>query len=151
METRLEVNFPFDSDAIKHLYADKGDLKLASPKSNYPFDKEEWCRQFEFNSENCSLIYKFDHKVIGHLAILENAEEIYLCYVIIQNEFRGKGLAEKMILEAEEFCRLNYHHKDIFLNVNKENLRALRLYKKLGYVSFDDNSENYKMVKRLKR
>jgi ribosomal protein S18 acetylase RimI-like enzyme len=150
METLLEVNSPFDPDAIKHLYRDKGELRLASPKSKYPFNNEEWSKQFDLNSENCSLVFKCLGTVIGHLAILTNAEEIYLCYVIIDNNFRGKGLGEKMILEAEEFCRLNYPHKDLFLNVNKDNLIALNLYKKLGYISFDENSENFKMVKRLK-
>jgi ribosomal protein S18 acetylase RimI-like enzyme len=56
-----------------------------------------------------------------------------------------------MIQLIEEFCRLNYPHKELFLNVSKDNVIAIKLYEDLGYSSYDDSDDKYRMVKKLKR
>ena len=150
-ELEIKVNLPFEARLISHLYSDAQDLKLAFPKAKFPFYPKEWEEQFPSNSENCSLLFMLQNKVIGHTAILLSHEDLYLCYVILQKDLRRNGLAKKMILLSEEFCRLNYDHKDLFLNVGKENIFAQKLYQSLGYVIFDEFEGNDKMVKRLKR
>ena len=41
-ELEIVVNDPFQASQIKHLFTDRKDLKLASPKSKFPFCEEEW-------------------------------------------------------------------------------------------------------------
>jgi ribosomal protein S18 acetylase RimI-like enzyme len=146
----IVVNDPFQASLIKHLFTDRQDLKLASPKSKFPFCEEEWEAMFAQDPENCSLLFKHHDKTIGHISFLPNGEDIYLCYVILLPEFRGKNVAEKMIIQAEEFCRLNYSHDELHLNVNKENLRAQKLYLKLGYSFHSEQDEKFKMKKQLR-
>lgn len=149
-EVEVVVNSPFQANLIKSLYNNQGDLKLASPYSKFPFCVEEWETNFARDPENSSLLFKYQGQIIGHIALLPKDENLYLCYVILLPEFRGRKFAEKMILEAEEFCRLNYPHHDLHLNVLKDNLRAIKLYEKLGYVVYLEQEERFKMVKHLK-
>ena len=144
------VNDPFQARLIKHLYIDKNDLKLASPNAKFPFCEHECEADFAMNSENSSLLFKYQGQIIGHIAFLPKAEDIYLCYVILLPDYRGKNVAEDMITQAEEFCRLNYPHHELHLNVNKENPRAKKLYEKLGYMTYAELDDKFKMVKRLK-
>jgi ribosomal protein S18 acetylase RimI-like enzyme len=144
------VNEPFQAGMIKHLFTNKEDLKLASPKSKFPFCEDEWEALFAQDPENSSLLFKLQGKIIGHIAFLPKAEDLYLCYVILLPEFRGKGIAEKMMTEAEEFCRLNYPHPELHLNVKKDNLRAIKLYLKQGYETYAEQDENFKMKKKLR-
>jgi len=150
MELEVVVNWPFQASLIKHLFTDRQDLKLASPKAKFPFCEMEWEAEFATDSERSSLLFKFQGQTIGHIAFLPNAEDLYLCYVILLAPFRGKKVAEKMIIEAEEFCRLNYAHNELHLNVNKENERAKKLYAKLGYVTYAEQDEKIKMKKKLR-
>lgn len=149
-ELEVVVNDPFQASLIKHLFTDRTDLKLASPKSKFPFCEEEWEALFAQNAENSSLLFKLQGKVIGHIAFLPKEEDLYLCYVILLPEFRNKSLAEKMMTQAEEFCRLNYSHDELHLNVKKDNFRAIKLYLKLGYETYATQVENFKMKKRLR-
>jgi ribosomal protein S18 acetylase RimI-like enzyme len=144
------VNDPFQASLIAPLYASQEDLKLASPLSKFPFCIDEWEESFAKDPENSSLLFKIEGKIIGHIALLPKAEDLYLCYVILSPEYRGKNIAEKMIKEAEEFCRLNYPNLELFLNVSRENARAKKLYEKMGYVTYQELEEKFKMVKRLK-
>lgn len=144
------VNDPFQASLIAALFTIQEDLKLASPYSKFPFCEEEWAAHFAKDPENSSLLFKYQGKIIGHIALLPTGEDLYLCYVILLPEYRGQNFAEKMMTETEEFCRLNYPHTDLYLNVKKENTRAKKLYEKLGYVICAELEEKFRMVKRLK-
>jgi ribosomal protein S18 acetylase RimI-like enzyme len=149
-ELEVVVNEPFQAGLIKHLFTNKEDLKLASPKSKYPFCEDEWEALFAHDPENSSLLFKLRDEVIGHIAFLPKDTDLYLCYVILLPEYRGMAIAEKMMTEAEEFCRLNYPHHELYLNVKKDNLRAIKLYIKLGYATYAEQDENFKMKKKLR-
>lgn len=149
MKLEVVVNDPFDAAKIKHLFSDRGDLQLAAPRSHYPFDEDQWAQRFGKHPENCSLLFYLNDQVVGHTSFLPTSELLYLCYVILLPELRGKSVATEMIRLSEEFCRLNYPHEVLHLNVNKGNDRARRLYEKLGYVKVDEIKDKVKMMKRL--
>lgn len=144
------INEPFDAQLIKDLYQNQQDLSYAWPKARYPFFEKQWSEQFPRLSNNTSLVFKLGEQIIGHVAILVNPDEIYLCYVILHPSFRGKGLAEKMIYEAEMFCRLNYPYDELYLNVEKNNPRAKKLYEGLGYKICEETDLKFTMKKPLR-
>jgi len=150
IELEVAVNEPFQARLIKHLYADPTDLKLAFPNSKIPFCELEWTALFAKDPENSSLLFKHQDQIIGHIAFMPKAEDIYLCCVILLKEYRGKNFAEKMITQAEEFCRLNYPHLELFLNVDKKNVRAHKLYAKLGYKVWFESDDKMGMKKALR-
>lgn len=149
-ELEVFINGPFDAQLIKDLYRNQQDLNYAWPKARYPFSEKQWRDQFPPSSNNSSLVFKIGNQIIGHIALLANPDDIYLCYVILHPDFRGQGLAEKMIFEAEMFCRLNYPYDELHLNVEKNNPRAIKLYKRMGYKVCDETNVKFTMKKPLR-
>ncbi len=149
-ELEVVVNDPFQASLIKPLFQTKEDIKLASPHFKFPFYEKEWEASFSHNPQNSSLLFKLNEQIIGHIAFLPNGEDLYMCYVILLGEYRGQRLAKKMITLAEEFCRLNYTHQELYLNVEEKNLKAKNLYEKLGYETLAHELKKIKMKKQLR-
>lgn len=147
----IVINEPFQADLLQHLYQNQQDLEKAHPDAKYPFCPKEWEEIINRDSANTSILFKRNHKVIGHLAFLINGEYLYLCFVIIERQHRNQKLAKEMISMSEEFCRLNFSHKELYLNVHKENTTALGLYKSMGYQVTNQHKMKTTMKKRLKK
>ena len=80
-----------------------------------------------------------DDKIIGSVCIkdLENAkllDEIYL-----EKEFRNKGIGTDIIRTIIE------NNKNVYLWVYKENIKAVSLYKRLGFKIIDETESRYYM------
>ncbi len=149
-ELEVVVNDPFQASLIKPLFQTKEDIKLASPLFKFPFWEKEWEASFSRDAQNCSLLFKLNEEIIGHIAFLPGGEDLYMCYVILLNKYREQKLAKEMITLAEEFCRLNYPHQDLYLNVEEKNLKAKGLYEKLGYETVAHEFKKFKMKKQLR-
>lgn len=81
--------------------------------------------------------------------MLVKDELLFLCFVVLSPQWRGKKLGCEMLRETEEFVRLNYTHRDLFLHVNKSNERARKLYESSGYQKVWENSDKIQMKKNL--
>ncbi len=150
LELEIVINEPFQAGLIKPLFQTKEDIKLASPLFKFPFNEKEWEASFSHDPQKSSLLFKLNKQIIGHIAFLPNGEDLYMCYVILLDQFRGQKLAKKMITQAEEFCRLNYPHQELYLNVEEKNLKAKSLYEKLGYETLTHELKKFKMKKKLR-
>ena len=80
-----------------------------------------------------------DDKIIGSVCIrdLENAkllDEIYL-----EKEFRNKGIGTDIIRKIIE------NNENVYLWVYKENIKAVLLYKRLGFKIIDETEFRYYM------
>ena len=51
----------------------------------------------------------------------------------VGRDFRRKGIAEKLVNEAERMVRCEWGYSDCYLYVEERNKAAVRLYQKLGY------------------
>lgn len=62
--------------------------------------------------------------------------------VAVSREYRRKGIAEKLVKEAERISRKEWGYNQVFLYVEERNVPAVRLYQKLGYrkVWVDDDA-----------
>ena len=65
------------------------------------------------------------------LASFDDAE---ITEVFVEEKFRRKGLASKMITFAENYCRENYMLHSFELLTGKENTPAQKLYRSIGYI-----------------
>lgn len=145
------VNDPFDGELLKDLFLTEADLKFTNPNASFPYNPQEWAGFICKHPDNCSLIFKLEDKIVGHTSLLLKEDHLFLCFVILHPDQRGKKLADEMILQTEEFCRLNYPHLEIFLNVSKKNDRARKLYSKLGYEVSAELETKFQMRKSLIR
>ena len=85
-----------------------------------------------------------DDKIIGSVCIrdLENAkllDEIYL-----EKEFRNKGIGTDIIRKIIE------NNESVYLWVYKKNIKAVLLYKRLGFMIIDETESRYYMEYNVK-
>ena len=111
-------------------------------------DEKENINEYVITSVN--EIYKdyyniiIDDKIIGSVCIrdLENAkllDEIYL-----EKEFRNKGIGTDIIRKIIE------NNESVYLWVYKENIKAVLLYKRLGFKIIDETEFRYYMEYNVK-
>jgi len=63
----------------------------------------------------------------------------YMSNLAVLKEFRGRGLGQRLIVEAERQAKTLMRSKEVVLLVNAQNCPARQLYEKLGYCSvFED-------------
>lgn len=62
-----------------------------------------------------------------------NKGDYYISNIAIYSEFRGKGLGRELIKKVEEDAKRKYSKK-VVLDVEKENIRAIKFYTELGYI-----------------
>ena len=86
-------------------------------------------------SENASFISaKYDDNYIGVCAFYINDvnREYYIPYVCISTSYRNMGIASKMF---DEICKNADSNKfDISLEVRNDNVNAMNLYRKYGFI-----------------
>ncbi len=59
----------------------------------------------------------------------------------VGKKFRRRGLAEDLVKAAEELARKEWGYDECYLYVEKQNIAAMKLYRKLGYVpQWEDGS-----------
>jgi len=77
-----------------------------------------------------------DEKLIGFLACYANnlkTKEAFITMISVLPEARGRGIATKLLGNAREHCK-NEGFKALYLEVRVDNMGALRLYHRLGYL-----------------
>ena len=80
-----------------------------------------------------------DNKVIGCLLLTNKDDNILLDEIYIEQEYRNKGIGTDIIKNV-----IN-ENDIIYLWVYKENVKAISLYKKLGFNVIDETDSRYYM------
>ncbi len=85
------------------------------------------------NNQNILLLYKEENKPIGYIFAKRIDKKYLIDGLYIDNNFRNKGIATKLIKEIiKEIYLLGDF--EIFINVLKENKVAVNLYKNIGFI-----------------
>lgn len=127
-------NHPIDFAPLKKLYSDWNDLQKAWPGAKYPLSIEEWTIFFKTSYEYASLLFKYKETIIGHLILkAQDEKQLYICFVILDKKFRGQGLVYEMLRLTEQFALVNFKHDSLWLQVDPQNIPAIKAYKKFGF------------------
>jgi RimJ/RimL family protein N-acetyltransferase len=130
----LVINDPIDYDLLKMLYSDKEDLARAWPKAKFPLCSAEMSRWLGAGVKPVSLLFKCNDSFIGHVVLRSNDQnQLFLCFVLLNKQFRGQGLIYQVLSKVETFVSKNFVEKEIYLHVDPNNHAALRAYEKQGY------------------
>lgn len=96
---------------------------------------------------NASFVVAESEDISGLIAFYINDREdsLFVPYVCVDKMYRGTGLADRMMAalcaKADELCY------SISLEVRNDNLRAMRLYERYGFVKEADCVEKCRMVR----
>ena len=132
-------------------------LKLEQSGFGSDSFKKSQLQRLVSNSTSTILIDEESDKIVGSIIILHRIkcknDRIYS--LVVLPEFRGKGVANKLIASAESLAK-SKGKSAITLEVREDNPSALSLYKKLGFEEFSrlpnyyhDKSQAIHMIKAI--
>jgi RimJ/RimL family protein N-acetyltransferase len=112
------------------------------------------------NSKRLRILFyiKYNNTFIGHFELTnysKNNKNIEITY-ILRGVRKYKGIMSSAIYSFSKFLELHFKFKNIFIKVKKDNLHAIRFYKKNCYKIYKSNKEilvfrfNYKKEKNFK-
>lgn len=80
------------------------------------------------------IVIRQNNKIIAYLIISkrENSKQIRIYSIAIAPKARGLGLAKRLMNYAEDVCKKESKER-ISLEVSKENIPAINLYRSFGY------------------
>ena len=76
------------------------------------------------------LVYIYENNVIAFCYYYEIYDKLEISYIFVKEEFRNKKIASKLIKYLIENNKDKYN---ITLEVKKDNINAIKLYKKFGF------------------
>lgn len=134
--THRNVDFR-DLEIICRFPQDENELFFMFPKANYPLTIEQL--QASIDSRYDSTVIIVDNQVIGFANFYEaNMDEhCSIGNVIINPDYRGKGVGKYLIQTMENIAINKYNVKEIHISCFNQNLAGLLLYSKLGYQPYD--------------
>ena len=88
----------------------------------------------------------FDDKIIGSILLKDIQEGKLIDEIYIEKEFRNNGIGTDIIMKVVK----KSNNKNIYLWVYKENIKAVSLYKRLGFKIIDETESRYYMEYNVK-
>ena len=92
-----------------------------------------------------------DDQLIGMIAAYYNNLEIthgYITNVSVLKGYKGFGIASKLLKQTIDYGRENSFYQ-IELEVNINNIEAVKLYEKHGFVVVKQNTKSYRLLYRI--
>ncbi|MDZ7798662.1 MAG: GNAT family N-acetyltransferase [Patescibacteria group bacterium] len=125
-------------EVVNSLVAEKS---MLGPQKKFSRAKEEkWVKNVLHKILNKKAVYlvgELNGQVIGWASVFKgkftNKKHIGQAAVSLRSEYRGRGLAKKLIKKAISEAKKHLKTKIIKLNVYAENKKAIKLYKSLGF------------------
>jgi len=91
-------------------------------------------RSFENELKNRKISFSFvlenENRIIAYLISWCYAGELHIGNIAVDNAFRRKGLAQRLLRHIFQVCD---NYKEAFLEVRESNRAAIALYLKLGF------------------
>ncbi len=151
------MNYEFVENIVRDLSFFENTLKsneemqMVNPSAKVPFDKNDWLNFFELGNPTTSYLLKYNQKVIGHAALQLRKENmsLWLCWVLIEESYRGKGCAQALLSHTEGRVKSEFNLDEYYLNVRKNNKRAISFYERNGFVKISEGEGNFQMKKLL--
>jgi len=120
-----------DVDSLARLVAQLG----------YPFTVEQTRERFTAilsrTDEESVIVTEVNNQVVGlvHVHIyrlLMDAPEVEIGGIVVDEEFRGQGIGEKLVQAAEKWAD-DHGYSSVYMHANTIRARAHKFYKQLGY------------------
>lgn len=135
--------------------------RLADKDLTYRFKKEAlqgyieqiwgWDEQFqwdfhkqEFTSSQIQII-EYEGVPVGYLELEENERTIFIVNLLLIPYYQGKGIGSGLIRYLIQ--RAQQQNKELLLEVFKVNVKAKRLYERLGFETYQETIHHFRMKK----
>ena len=112
---------------------------------------EEFQRNYHekhFEPKNLKII-EVENKPIGSLQVINEKNNIFLSELFIMQKYQSKKIGSTII--NDYIKNANMEKNTVKLQVLRSNGRAVQLYKKLGFETYEEDNVYYKMIYRIKQ
>ena len=108
---------------------------------------DEWISKMYRNGK--IYYFKSENDIVSLTVTYENLKEhfIYIPYICVHPRLQGQGVGGQIINYIVKNLSDNIHN--IYLEVRKDNIQAIQLYKKIGFYESEDRGEKYLLKKEL--
>ncbi|MGV8151981.1 MAG: GNAT family N-acetyltransferase [Candidatus Nanoarchaeia archaeon] len=105
---------------------------------------------FKDKYENIFVLEK-KSKIIGYITLRNKNKTGEIGLLAVKKKFQGKGYGKLLVKHALNYSK-KIKIKNIFLDVRKNNIKAIRLYKKFDFKKIKEYSKviNKKIIKKIK-
>ena len=100
-------------------------------------------RKYYHRTMNGKHIIELDNKKIGLLWYEEELNYIEINQIFILRKYQNKGIGSKILVEIINSGKNK--KKSIILGVLKSNIKAQKLYNKLGFIEYDQTDTEIKL------
>lgn len=131
---RLEPYRPENREALVAMYASMSPeaIKWGLP----PYDRPRIERWTSDLTNRIILVARLEERIVGHLQLFRIPDErrkgVTELFIYIHQDFQNLGLGTKMMKKAIELAKERGFHR-IGLTVVADNLRAIKVYEKVGF------------------
>lgn len=77
-----------------------------------------------------------NNELIGYCGVKPEEERVFLSKLYLRKDFRGRGLASKLLKQAVDFAKENGKNA-VYLTCNKYNTHSLDVYRAKGFKQID--------------
>ena len=119
----------------------KSIIKIEKKVYNKPYWTESMLKKL-FNKDSNEIIWitEIKQKIVGFLIEQRCNSEINLLNVAVDNSFQNIGLGKKLI---DYFLKVIPNNSSVFLEVNKNNFIARKIYSNLNFKNIDIRKSYY--------
>lgn len=145
---RAVPHAPFDGARLASVLDSEEDLHRAASDAAWPVDAAQW--QGWLSRKECHPYFLMsDGRDIGHFALFTSVPgKCHLSFLVLSRGAQG-GQGRAVMGLIEGLMRSDHGARAATLNVYKDNLRALALYRGGGYQETEDNEHILSLEKPL--
>lgn len=137
-----------DENSIKGLFIEM--LQTIYATQSEEGYEDGYLDKFFCGTEDWICVAGANGSVVAYLSIEVHCEQerfVYLDDLSVSAPYRNHGIGTELICTAERFAE-ETGIPTIYFHVEKSNLSALRLYKRLGYSIVNEEKSRFRMAKR---
>lgn len=108
---------------------------ISQSQIDYMVSKFQSYESIKNQIENENYLYfsvYYNNKLCGYFGIKIDEEKLFLSKLYLHKDYRGYGIASLMLQKIFEECE-NLDKPSVYLTVNKNNTRAIEVYKTKGF------------------
>lgn len=117
-----------------------------------PWPREVFIMDFLFNSSARYYVAKINGQTAGFLGIWDEEKKIHIINITVHPEYRRKGIGKNLLAFAVNYAK-EKGKKEIYLEVRKTNISAIKLYESMGFLEkerianyYQDGEEGIRMT-----
>lgn len=88
------------------------------------------------------IVAKIENEIVGFAGVIDTVDQLEITNIVVKKIFRGKGIGNKLLIELIKIAK-NRNKKEIILEVNDQNLVAIKLYEKNGFKNIGIRKKYY--------